>query len=78
MYQLLTLENLKTFVSEVEESLKMKGAPLSPFNSRLMDVTDNSFNLKIQSTAQTSVAELEGQLHVYKAIFGSETSKQVG
>lgn len=77
MYQLLTLENLKTLVSEVEESLKMKGAPLS-FNSRLMDVTDNSFNLKIQSTAQTSVAELEGQQHVYKAIFGSETSKQVG
>jgi len=72
------LENLKPIISEVEESLRLKGAVpvMSPFNSRV-DVTENTVNVKIQAAAQTAVAELEGQLYVYKPTFGYDTVKQV-
>ncbi|XP_065353387.1 sphingomyelin phosphodiesterase 4 [Cloeon dipterum] len=74
--RLISLEQLKSIISEAEESLKLKSV-VSP-NSRYIDTTaDNPAGLKIQVAAQSAISELEGQMFVYKPMFSHEITYQV-
>ncbi|XP_059484440.1 sphingomyelin phosphodiesterase 4 [Neocloeon triangulifer] len=77
--RLLCLENMKAMVSEVEESLRLKGSvqQATLMSSRFLDSSADAsmaVSLKSQAAAQAAISELEGQLFVYKPMFGQEVN----